>query len=491
MSIAVAAGQRVTGMRIAMAPTGTISGRVFGEDGEPAGRVQVLALRIVYRDGQPVMTIAESVITNDRGEYRLFWLPPASYRVAAKAWNEASNYPAVNIGPPKRFGLAELGAPPVVSRRSLENGAVVEETYRPMYAPGTADPQTAATITLAPGESVSADIQLAGNRVPVHHVRGTVANITGEQTRFPKQVQVVPRAPLPMVAIPNATLRADGSFDVAGVPPGSHTIYVSDGDGVLPIEVGDVDIDNIVITLSNGISISGRITAEGGASGGGSIDLSRLRFLLDRDPDVVGTPPGGVAFNPPVGADGAFTLGGIRPGDYRVSLFPILNRTTEFSGEAGFFLSRQATSSIETQRLENAYVKSMRWGKVDVLTDGLHTLTPTQGSLDIVIGLNGAELEGTVIDNARQPAVNVVVVAVPEGEFRGRGDLYRSAASDRSGHFGFRGMVPGDYSVYVWPAVERGAWQNAEFMHAYEGLGRFVRLREGQNDPVELSVIAR
>ena len=58
-SIAVQAGQRATGVRLAMTPTSTISGRVFGDDGEPAGRVQVLALRMIYRDGQPVMTIAQ------------------------------------------------------------------------------------------------------------------------------------------------------------------------------------------------------------------------------------------------------------------------------------------------------------------------------------------------------------------------------------------------------------------------------------------------
>ena len=30
-----------------------------------------------------------------------------------------------------------------------------------------------------------------------------------------------------------------------------------------------------------------------------------------------------------------------------------------------------------------------------------------------------------------------------------------------------------------------------EFLRAFEGRGRFVRLREGQNDPLELSVITR
>ena len=242
------------------------------------------------------------------------------------------------------------------------------------------------------------------------------------------------------------------------------------------------DVDNVVVALTNGIDIPGRITVERGSSGTGTLDLSTLRFLLERDPDIVGTPSGGPAFNPPAAADGTFTLRGVKPGDYRVTLPPILVRASENSpaGRGGL-----AVPEI----LQNAYVKSMRWGRADVLADGLHTWSATQDPLDVVISLSGAEVEGAVLDNARQPAVNVMVVAVPEGENRGRRDLYKSAATDRAGRFRFRGLAPGDYTVHAWYDVERGAWQNAEFMRAYEGRGRFVRLREGQNDPLELSVM--
>jgi hypothetical protein len=482
ISIAVQAGQRATGVRLAMAPTSTISGRVFGEDGEPAGRVQVLALRIVYRDGKPVMTIAQTAMSDDRGEYRLFWLPPASYRVAARPWHQASDYPAANIGPPKRFGTAEQGSGPVVDRRRLATGAVVEDTYVPMYAPGTPDPRVATMFALAPGENASADIQLAGNRVSAHHVRGIVTNNTGDQARLPQRVTVVPREPSPMVAVPSALLQADGSFDVSGVPPGSYTIYARGGEGALPIEVGDADVDGVVVPLTNGINISGRITVERGASDA-AIDLSRLRFVVERDPDVVGAPTGGPAFNPPAGADGAFTLLGVKPGDYRVSIPPILVKPGESPGRAGGF--------DVPPSFRNAYVKSMRWGRADVLAGGLHTWSPAQGPLDVVISLNGSELEGTVLDNARERVANVVVVAVPEGEGRDRNDLFKSASTDRSGHFRFRGMAPGDYTVYAWYDAERGAWQTPEFLRAFEGRGRFVRLREGQNDPLELTVISR
>ena len=73
-------------------------GRVDDADGDPVGRVQVLALRLVYDGGKQVMTIAQTVTTNDWGEYRMFWLTPGAYRVAARAFEAGLLMPAVTSG---------------------------------------------------------------------------------------------------------------------------------------------------------------------------------------------------------------------------------------------------------------------------------------------------------------------------------------------------------------------------------------------------------
>src|SRR5262245_54696189 len=147
-------GQRVLA-RLALWPTSGISGRVVDADGDPAGRVQVLALRQVYEAGKPAVTIAQTVMTNDRGEYRMFWLTPGSYRVAARLFDTSGRAPIVNIGPARRFGGREQGTSPLVNSRTLDSGAVVEEASIPIYAPGTPDPQLASTITLAPGDGAA------------------------------------------------------------------------------------------------------------------------------------------------------------------------------------------------------------------------------------------------------------------------------------------------------------------------------------------------
>jgi hypothetical protein len=134
-------------------------------------------------------------------------------------------------------------------------------------------------------------------------------------------------------------------------------------------------------------------------------------------------------------------------------------------------------------------VKSVRLGDSDALANGLHLYGQAEQSLEIVIGLNGAEVEGVAFENGRDPAANITVVAVPDGSNRGRADLYKRASTDRHGHFAMVGLAPGDYTFYAWDDVERGAWESPEFMRAFEGRGRFVRLREGKNEPVELSMI--
>jgi Carboxypeptidase regulatory-like domain len=480
-SFDVRAGQHVT-VRLALWPTSGISGRVIDADGDPVARVQVLALQTVYDAGKPSLTIAQTVMTNDRGEYRTFWLAPGSYRVAARSFDAGGLTPIVNISPPRRFGSSQQGSGPVLNRQTLNDGAVSEEVAVPIYAPSTPDPQLAATIALAPGEHASnVDVQLVGHRVPAYHVRGVLRSVSPQGSIPPQaQVLVVSRVPSPMATVPGANVRPDGSFDVPGVAAGSYIVYLRDGTAATPIEVGDSDLDNVVLTETAGVDIAGRLTIERGAAPG-AVEMSNLRFQITREPEVMGAPPGGPRFNPPPTPDGTFTWT-ISPGDYRVGVLPLINSQRDDRTRAG-------GGPPVSDALQNAYVKSIRWGRTDVLADGLHTWGGGQATLEIVVSLAGAEVEGIVRDNSRQAAGGVIVVAVPDGGNRGRPDLYRHGTTDTSGRFVLRGLAPGDYSFYAWDDLERGAWESVEFLRGFEGRGRFVRLREGKNEPLDLNLV--
>jgi hypothetical protein len=200
---------------------------------------------------------------------------------------------------------------------------------------------------------------------------------------------------------------------------------------------------------------------------------------MTREPDLPAAPMGGPGFNRPPFPNGTITLNNIPPGDYRIDLWPFA-----FRREGAITSGRPIPDDFV-----NAYVKSIRLGSTDLLVEGMHLWGPTQASLEIVIGLNGAQVEGTAVDNRREPAPNITIVAVPDGSNKGRTDLYRITTSDRRGRFAMEGLAPGDYTFYAWDDVERGAWESPEFMRALEGRGRFVRLREGKNEALDLNVL--
>ena len=66
-----------------MTLTGSISGRVTDAGGEPIAHAFVMALQPWYQKGQRRLAFVQAVQTNDLGEYRLFWLPPGRYFIAA------------------------------------------------------------------------------------------------------------------------------------------------------------------------------------------------------------------------------------------------------------------------------------------------------------------------------------------------------------------------------------------------------------------------
>ena len=59
------------------------------------------------------------------------------------------------------------------------------------------------------------------------------------------------------------------------------------------------------------------------------------------------------------------------------------------------------------------YVKAIRLGSADILSQGLHIDGPLEGQLEVFIGKAG-EVGGRVIDVRQQPVVNVTVAAGPE-----------------------------------------------------------------------------
>jgi hypothetical protein len=78
--VTLAAGTASRDTVFRLIPGGTVSGRVTGSSGEPLVNLEVTLLRRIYDpDGRRTFQQVGLAQTNDRGEYRLFWVTPGRY----------------------------------------------------------------------------------------------------------------------------------------------------------------------------------------------------------------------------------------------------------------------------------------------------------------------------------------------------------------------------------------------------------------------------
>ena len=85
--IVLPAGQGVRNVVLTMTPAAAIAGRIKNSFGESMGNVLVRAERYKYEEGYNVLEGALTVLTNDLGEYRLYFLQPGTYVVSASPEN--------------------------------------------------------------------------------------------------------------------------------------------------------------------------------------------------------------------------------------------------------------------------------------------------------------------------------------------------------------------------------------------------------------------
>jgi hypothetical protein len=316
------------------------------------------------------------------------------------------------------------------------------------------------------------------------NVRGRV--IIGSTGKPPRGAQVTiisrPGAVAAGVSQRSAAVLPDGSFDFSGVAPGSYevaaimngpgnvrnlpdgTVQVFPGMSVLgpltarvPIEVGSAAINDLTLVLQPGVSVSGRLIIDGVQR----VERpANMRVDLRPEPPTVGpnfAPNGG-----PVGEDGAFTVTGVNPGMYRVTVNVLP---------------------------EKSYLKAARMAGVDVLNSALRIDGAPSDPLEIHIGLNPGSFDAAVENEKQGTVLHVTVVLVPDPARRHRPDAYRMALTDASGRVHLEGITPGDYKAFAWEDVEVSAWQDPDFLRIYEDRGKSVRISEGGTAFLDLRVI--
>lgn len=420
-------GERRGNIVFNLVPFAVISGRVVDEDGEPLAHVRMQAMKSSLDSGRRQLAPSAGASTDDRGEYRIFGLPPGKYYVQA--------VPSQGPGSALREGE--------------------EESYVPFFYPGVTDPGQAAPLEVrAGGDLHGVDFRLARTRTV--RVRGrVVSSSSGPRLDRGIVVFLFPRGGMTEVRNQNSVVDPQGNFEIRGVPPGSYVLTAFQTDrqrrffARQSIDVGGSTVEGINLVLLPGMDLAGRVRFEDGA---GKLEGVRL-LLVSRNGTFTA---GGVAQPKP---DGTFVFQNLAADEYT---FSVLGLTGD------------------------CYLKAARLGGVDVLERGVDLARgDVPGALDVLLSTAGGHVEGSVLTDNQQPASGAAVVLVPDGAGRrNRPDLFQRASADDAGRFVLRGIPPGDYRLFAWEDIEPGAWLDPDFMREYERRGEALSIGErGRYNP--------
>src|SRR5687767_1415576 len=156
--IQLAAGESRADVSFTMMKGGVITGVIRTIGGEPAANVDVTVFRLPPPGTDPRLVVSGFAVSDDRGVYRIFDLPPGPYVVAG-----ALRRRIVDTGDSPGWSAAQVtemlkeleqrekgsGAPAGLTLLSPPAG---NYAYAPVFFPGHASPEFAMPIRLRPGE---------------------------------------------------------------------------------------------------------------------------------------------------------------------------------------------------------------------------------------------------------------------------------------------------------------------------------------------------
>ena len=252
--IVIKSGEAHKPVIFALEPAPTMAGRIQNDQGRPIANILVRAMKAGYGpDGNRMYTEFVSTVSDDRGDYRLYWLDPGDYVVSATFV-------------------------PVVKALDDPAPVAVPVAYAPTYYPNASALASAQRISLKANQNIlTLDFRLV--RAPVVSIRGT----TTEGNR-PTSTSVTLRIAGDAAGAPRYAAKSDerGLFEIRNVAPGS---YIATAEALVEnalvkaskhIEVYDRDVNNVGLMLTPGVSVSGRLTADTGGTINPGIARPRL-----------------------------------------------------------------------------------------------------------------------------------------------------------------------------------------------------------------------
>jgi hypothetical protein len=478
-TVTIDAGQPATRVDLPMVRGATVSGRVRDPKGQPLSGVQIYAYVIGYQNNREVLTQINSKAADDRGEYRMFWLPPGAFILGVT---------------PRR-------------PNAVPNA---QDSYARTFFPGTTDVRTATRVKVSEGSEVNGiDIGVRGEATG--SISGhIVTSITGPNGQ-PVQATtffLMPRDPNAFTDVtgmnfPNvAANRTNGQFEIRGILPGSYDLITTVQDpakgqvvGRVHVDVHGGNLEDVTIPVNRGLEVKARLILDTGA-----VPFTMAAPAVVRGGITTIINNGIVTALPEAGPRGQpASATPVPTPTYRIQLrsmeaypAPFDSAAQQFTFDpSGTFVfsnvpdGRYSASVVPLP--PNSYIADVRAGDRSVYDDGF--MAGSVDNLEVTLNSKGAKVIGVVRDAAQNPVVSARVVLVPPTARRQNLALYKAATSDAKGNFTITGIAPGEYKLFSWVTVPGNAWMNAEFMMPYEEFGKSVRLTEGASITSDVNVI--
>jgi hypothetical protein len=412
----------------------TAAGRVLNTYGEPIPNMMVEALHRSYDvRGNPRFVRTASAFTDDRGDYRIFWLDPGEYFFYATSPRTGNDMESVTA-------------------------------VAPTFFPGVNTPEDAKSVRMDAGRDVRVDFRIRD--AALWKVSGqTIHGPTGR----PLEAVITLTSPdgdpgLSQYHVQSSG-RYPGEFSMDKVAPGSYILTARSGSGDQEVSaIQRIEIPSVItappqgygvsVNLSPPLAVGGRLFVESS----GVADLRGASVaLISTDPDLPS--PRSVLVQP----DAQFVLNGMVPGSYVLGM-----------------------SNLPL----DLYLKAARFGQDDILEKPLALSARDEPqSLQILLGSDGGRVQAVANNDKRELHPGTIFVLVPEMALRSRRERYRLATSGQDGRAMLRGIPPGNYKLFAWERVEPYAYLNANFLRAYEDFGVPVRIASGDNPPVAVRLI--
>jgi len=401
-----------------------VTGRVTDESGEPVAQASVQLSRYRFLNGRRRLTYVFGDTTDDRGEFRIFGVPPAEYFLSADQSGD--------------FGRS---SDPL--------------RYVRTYFPGTAAVADAQRIRVKLGEELSG--------VALALIRQRVASISGvvrSSTATPAALTMVMARPADGDDVGHDDISgAEGAFSITGILPGNYTVEARSffgGDRAsAQVTVGNADIAGVVLTISAGAAARGRIRFEGGSP---PRDLSPSGVVMFA---VSATGGEGSDAPKPVRSDWTFELTGLHGqlmlaggtvGDWGIKTITI--------GGSDF---TESTIDFSKGDVEG----------IDVLLSNRHS----------EIAGRVTDSRGAVAGDA-----SVVIFPEDPDKWTALTSRIGSARPDQQGRFSLKGLPAGRYLAIALDYLEEGEEHDPDLLKEWARFATAFTLGDGESRTIDLKV---